>query len=194
VERIEGNDPVAQVEFGQKLLGGGDFVRLFIDFDMGDGQRRVRRERAQYLLGGPVVERVEAAAQHLAVDRKNAAPARFSGRRGVQGSRMGAKDGLDVGGLETADDRADRRMRRGLLPAQPEGFAQPLEMNLDEGLYTPIRVSPGHDRQDRKQQNIALLVALAFGAPGIGNHLEPGQDRSEGLHGDNLRICFNRRA
>ncbi len=36
LDRIQSDDPAAQVEFGQKSLGGGDFVRLILDFDMGD--------------------------------------------------------------------------------------------------------------------------------------------------------------
>jgi hypothetical protein len=70
-------------------------------------------------------------------------------------------------------------MRRRLLPSQPKGFVQALQVNLDESMDTPIRVSAGHDRQDRKQQNITLLVALAFSTPWIGDHLEPRQDRGE---------------
>ena len=65
-------------------------------------------------------------------------------------------------------------MRWRLLPFQPEGLVQALEVNPDESMDAPIGVGAGHDRQDREQQNIALLVALTLSPPWIGDRLEPG--------------------
>ena len=107
MQRIEGDDPVGQVEFGQQALGGGNFVRLLIDFDVGERQRRIRREGTQYLFGCLVVEGIETAAQHLAVERKHATPALWRRRGGVQLCRMDAKGGLDVGGIEATQNRTD---------------------------------------------------------------------------------------
>ncbi len=125
------------------------------------------------------MKRVETAAQRLDVDRKNATPARWRQRRGVQLGCMDAECDLDVGGIKTAENGTDRRMRRRPLPAQPERFVQAPQVNPDERMDTPVRVSAGHDRQDRKQQNIALLRSAYSRHAGVGDRLEPGQNRGE---------------
>ena len=61
-----------QVEFLHQLLRGGDLVGFFIDFDVGENQRRIDRERAEQLPCLGVVEVVETALQRLAVERDDA--------------------------------------------------------------------------------------------------------------------------
>jgi len=87
---------------------------------------------------------------------------------------MDAEGGLDIGDIKAAQYRADRGVRRRLLPSQPEGFVQAFQVHSDESMDTPVGVCAGHNCQDRKQENIALLVALTLSSPWIGDHLEPG--------------------
>ena len=67
-----------QVEFLHQLLHGGDLVGFFIDFDVGENQSRIDRERGEHLLCLGVVEVVETALQRLAVERDDAG---LGGRR-----------------------------------------------------------------------------------------------------------------
>ena len=50
-----------QVEFLHQLLHGGDLVGFVIDFDVGQNQRRIDRERGEHLPCLGVVEVVETA-------------------------------------------------------------------------------------------------------------------------------------
>src|SRR5579875_2629419 len=52
-----------------QLLHGGDFIRLFVDLDMRQHQRRIGGERAEHLFCLAVVEVVETALEHLAIER-----------------------------------------------------------------------------------------------------------------------------
>src|ERR1700685_3774061 len=53
---VAGDDMARQVEFLHQLLRGGDLVGFFIDFDVGENQRRIDRERAEQLPCLGVVE------------------------------------------------------------------------------------------------------------------------------------------
>ena len=141
---------------------------------MGKRERRIRRKCTQYLFGRTVMEGIEAAPQHFAVEGKDAAPGLRRRRSGVQICGMNAEGGLDLGDIKSTQYRADGGVRWRLLPFQPEGLVQALKVNPDESMDAPIGVCAGHDRQDREQQNIALLVALTLSAPWIGDRLEPG--------------------
>jgi len=100
-------------------------------------------------------------------------------RCGIKVVGIGAKGRLDVVGIQTDQNRPDRGMRGPPLPSQFKSRVQPLEMRSDEGRDAAIRVGAGHDRQDRKQQDIALLVPFALGTPWIRDRSEPCQNGSE---------------
>jgi len=72
VHGVASDDVSGHVEVLQQLLHGRDFVGFLIDFDVGEHQRRIDRERAEHLFGLGVVEIVEAALQRLAVERDDA--------------------------------------------------------------------------------------------------------------------------
>src|SRR5271169_623221 len=58
---VAGDDMARQVEFLHQLLHGGDLVGFVIDFDVGQNQRRIDRERGEHLPCLGVVEVVETA-------------------------------------------------------------------------------------------------------------------------------------
>ena len=74
MQGIERDQPASQAEFGEQRLGGRDLVGFLVDLAV--HQRSVGGEHAEQVRGGSVTERVEAAAQGLAVDRQTT-PARL---------------------------------------------------------------------------------------------------------------------
>ena len=84
MDRIERDDPAAEVEFSQQLLGGGDFIRLRVDLDMSDSQRRLGCEGGEDLFGCTVVEGVKASPQNFPVDGQDPALVRRERRRSTQ--------------------------------------------------------------------------------------------------------------
>lgn len=72
------------------------------------------------------------------------------------------------------------------LPAQPKRHVHTLQMYPDEGMDAAVRVGAADDRQDRKQEDIALLEALAFGTAWIRDHIEPLEDRGKCVHCSNF--------
>jgi hypothetical protein len=72
VHGVASDDVSGHVEFLQQLLHGRNFVGFLIDFDVGERQGRIDRERAEHLFGFGVVEIVEAALQRFAVERDDA--------------------------------------------------------------------------------------------------------------------------
>ena len=185
MDRIERDDPAAEVEFSQQLLGGGDFIRLRVDLDMSDRQRRLGCEGSEDLFGCTVVEGVKASPQNLPVDRQDPALIRRERRRSTQIGGVGPESCLDVG-IKPAQDRSDRRVRRWSLPAQAERLVETLQMHPDEGVDAAVGVRSGHDREDREQQDVSLFEAFALGATRIDDHIEPGEDGIECGHYDNL--------
>ena len=162
---VERDDVAGNVEVFQELLRRRDFVGFLVDLDMRQNQGRIGGEGAEHLLGPAVAKGVEAAPQRLAVQRQRP-PAAASA---VQVRRVLAKGFFHTGGIEFAQDRADRGVRRWPLPTDPERLVQPPPVNLDESADAAVRVGSRNHRQNRKQQHIALLVALAFGPSRIGN-------------------------
>lgn len=186
VHGVERDHPSGEIEFGKQRLGGRDFVGFIVDLDVRDGERGLNGKSAEDLFGSTVVETIKASAQDFTVDRQNPALTRRTGRRSAQICSMGSERRLDIGRIKTAQNRADRGVRRWFLPPKPERSVEPLQMDLDEGMDAPIGVGPGDDRQDRKQQDVPLLEALALGTPWIGNRLEPPEDGIKCFHRGNF--------
>jgi hypothetical protein len=72
------------------------------------------------------------------------------------------------------------------FPAQPERCVQTLQMYPDEGMNAALGVGAADDRQDRKQEDIALFEALAFGTTWIRDHVEPLEGRDKSVHCSNF--------
>lgn len=159
VHGVERDDVAGNVEFLQKLLRRRDFVGFFVDLDMRQNQGRIGGEGAEYLLGPAVAKGVEAAAKGLAVQSQHPPAAAST----VQVRSVLAKGFFHTAGIEFAQDRADRGVRWWPLPTDSERSVQPCPVNLDECADAAVRVGSRNHCQNRKQQHIPLLVALAFG-------------------------------
>ena len=155
------------VEFGQQLLHGGDFVGFLIDFDVREHQRRIDRERAEHLFGLGVVEIVEAAFQRLAVERDDADLGAIG--RAVEVGAVFAKGFFHIRGVEALQNIADGRMRRRTLPFDLEGLVQRSPMRLEVRLDAPIRIGSAHDGENGKQQDVRQLIELALRAARVGD-------------------------
>jgi len=141
-----------QVEFLHQLLHGGDLVGFFIDFDVGENQRRIDRERTEYLPCLGVVEVVETALQRLAVERDDARPG--VSRSEIQVRGVFTEDLFDLGRAQPLQNIADRGMGRRSLPLDLEGFVQPLPMRLDVSADAAIGIGAAHHGEDGKQQHM----------------------------------------
>ncbi len=74
MQGIERDQPASQAELGEQRLGGLDLVGFLVDLAVRQHQRGVGGEHAEQVRGGSVTERVEAAAQDLAVGRQATPP------------------------------------------------------------------------------------------------------------------------
>ena len=186
MDGIEGDDDaLLDAEFGQKRLRRRDFVGFLGDVDMGEDEGGFGGEGAQDLGGGAVVEIVEAAAQHLAVER-DAAPSGRTARR-LKPRGMAAEYRLDRSRIEPLEDITDRRVGRRPFPAEPERGVQPAAMDIDEGGDAAIRVAARHHGKDREQQDVFELVFLPLPAAWVRNLGQQGQQWRKTAHG-NLQI------
>ncbi len=149
---VAGDDMARQVEFLHQLLHGGDLVGFFIDFDVGENQRRIDRERAEQLPCLGVVEVVETALQRLAVERDDA---RLGARRSeIQVRCVVTEDLFDIGRAQPLQNIADRGMRRRPLPLDREGFVQPLPMHLEVSADAAIGIGAAHHGENGEQQHV----------------------------------------
>ena len=122
MDRIERDEGAARdAEFREQRLCGGDFVGFLGDVDMGEDEGGFGGEGAQDLGGGAVVEIVEAAAQHLAVER-DAAPSGRTARR-LKPRGMAAEYRLDRSRIEPLEDITDRRVGRRPFPSPNAAFS-----------------------------------------------------------------------
>ncbi len=96
------------VQFLQQLLHGGDFIGLFVDLDMSQHQRRINGERAEHLFCLDVVEVIETALKHLAIERYNKRTGTRHGK--VQAGGVFAKGFFNVSGAQPLQNIPDRRM------------------------------------------------------------------------------------
>ena len=150
---VAGDDLAGQVEFLHQLLHGGDLVGFFIDFDVGENQRGIDRERTEHLPCLGVVEVVETALQRLAVERDDAS-LRPRGRA-IQVGSVFAKDLFDLRRAEPVQDIADRRVNGRALPIDIEGFVQPLPVDVEVGAQTAIGICAPDHGENRKQQHVS---------------------------------------
>jgi hypothetical protein len=148
VHGIDGDKSAGETEFGEQCLHCWDFVRLLVTVEMRQHQRRVGGKHAQNMRGLAVLEMIEAVAQRLAVDGDMALP-RGSGLR-VQNGSMATENVFHRNGIQLLEDEPDRAVGRRASPRQRERAAQPSEMNIDEAVDCPVRVGPGHHRQNGK--------------------------------------------
>ena len=140
------------VEFLQQLLHGRDFVGFLIDFDVGEHQRRIDRERAEHLFGLGVVEIVEAALQRLAVERDDAGLGPIG--REIEEGGVFAKRLFDIRSVEPLQNIADGRMRRRPPPLDLERFIQRSPMRLDVSADAAIGIGAAHHGENGKQQHM----------------------------------------
>lgn len=158
------------VEFFQQFLRRRYLVRLFIDLDMRQHQRRIDGKGAEHLSRLDVVEGIEAALEHLAVKRQNPlACGRFDA---VEVCGMRAKDRLHIRQIEPLQNITGRRVGGRSFPTHLEGFVQPLQVGFDEGANAPERVGSRHNRQNGNQQNIGRLIQLSLSAARAANHVK----------------------
>lgn len=100
-------------------------------------------------------------------------------------SRLAATEGgLHRAAFQALQDVADRSVRRGAPPGQPEHLVQPMAVHIDEGGDAAIRVAAADDGQDREQQHIRQPVDLAFCPAVIRHLLQQAQQRRERGHGN----------
>lgn len=151
---------------------------------MGQHQGRLRGEDAQEMGGLAVVEAVETPTQHLAVDRDMTALL-LAGLL-VEDGGMAAEDLLNRPGFHLLEDPADRCVGRSAPPRQPERLAQAGEMDVDERVDGPVRVRPGHDRQDGEQHDVRQAIQLAFRSPRVLDLGQQREKRRQRLHGNLL--------
>jgi hypothetical protein len=146
VHGIDGDESAGETEFDKQCLHRGDFVRLLITVEMRQHQRGVGGKHAQNMRGFAVLEMIEAVAQRLAVDGDMALP-RGSGLR-VQNGGMAPKNVFHRSRIQLLENEPDRAVGRRASPRQRERAAQPSEMDIDEAVDCPVRVGPGHHRQN----------------------------------------------
>ena len=115
------------------------------------------------------MEGAEASPQSLPVDGQDPALVRRERRRSTQIGGAGPESRLDVGCIEPAQDRSDRRVRCWSLPTQAERLVETFQMHPDEGVDAAVGVRSSHDRENREQQDVPLLEAFALSATRIGD-------------------------
>ena len=124
---------------------------------------------AQHMRRLAVVERIEAAAQGLAVDRHRHRPARALDRNFCKTGGMGAERPLHLFGVETVQDEAHRRIGGGTAQRGTKLAVQAIQMGPDESVNLTIRPRSGQHRQHREQQDRRQRVHLPLIASWIGN-------------------------
>ncbi|MDD3287461.1 MAG: hypothetical protein PHX43_00445 [Alphaproteobacteria bacterium] len=138
MQRVKRDNLVRDVEFFEQSLGRGDFVGFFVDFDVRENQRRIGGKDAQNLPRSHVVERIEAAAQRLAIQCQRACAEIvfiIVQLRGVLPERC-----LNGFGVKALKNETDCRVGRWSPPRQPKGLVQFAAMNFDERANAAIRI------------------------------------------------------
>src|SRR5271170_5950995 len=96
---------------------------------------------------------------------------------------MAAERLLDALRIKPLEDVANGGVGRRALPVQAERRVQSAAMHLDEGFDRAIRVPTGGHGEDREQQDIRLLIELAFGPARVRDlpeHADQSVERSQG--------------
>ena len=114
VHGIERDDAVGELKFAEQLLGGGNFVGLVRDIDMGQDQAGFGVECVQHLGCLAVIEVVETSPECLAIDRDDTS--RRIGCGVPQTSGVLTKNLFDRLRIEALKDVSNRGMRRGPPP------------------------------------------------------------------------------
>ena len=128
---------------------------------MREHQGRFRGKRAENMRGLAVVEIVEASTQRFAVDDDVLLPLR--GALLVKDGGMASEHLLDRSYIQLLENDADRGVGRCATPFQTEKLPQTREMDIDEAVDAPVRVCPGHHRQNGEQNHMRQAIQLAFG-------------------------------
>jgi hypothetical protein len=162
VQSIGGEHHPAQSQLTDHLLGGGDFVRLVVDFRVRKDDRRSRGEGRQRLRRLAVVDVVEAAAQRLTVERDHRLFSRRQQGLGVAPERL-----FEVLGVQGLEHRPQRVHHRSPFQIHPEVSIEEHPALLQEGDDAAVGLRPAQQRQHREHQKMRQRIALALRSPRV---------------------------
>jgi hypothetical protein len=81
----------------------------------------------------------------------------------VNDGGMASEHLLDRSCIQLLENDADRGVGRCATPFQTKKLAQTREMDIDEAVDAPVRICPGHHRQNGEQNHMRQAIKLAFG-------------------------------
>jgi len=135
---VGGQQRARQAQFGDELLGRGDFIGFFVTLDVSEDERQTGREGAENVGGLAILKLVKAIAQCLTIKGD---VAMFSPRDLLvcaQCPGVLSEHPLDAGRIELQQDPTDGRVGWGPPPFQAKKLAQPGQMFVDECVYGTV--------------------------------------------------------
>ena len=146
---IQREDPPAQSQRFDQLLGGRDLVGLLLDRDMPEDELLGMGKRAQYLRRPLVGHGIKAALERLAIDGDT-----VLGVVTLRGQRrtMRSKRGFHCFGRELDEGIADGRMGRCPLPLEPQPGVEPHAVGSGEARDLAVGIGSGEHREHRDEE------------------------------------------
>lgn len=182
MQGIDRENDSSQAKVTDHLLCGEYFIGRLINLGVREKNGRRRGEGHENLGRLAIVQMIETAAQHLAIQGNGRPPMLVRSRHQILG--MAAEGGFERLGRQRLQHGPHRIQRRRPLQVGMEGLVEQGPPLPQKGQDAAIGPGTTQHREHAEQKQIRQGIALALGASGIGDVLQGGKQASKRNHGN----------